>query len=250
MTHFGALITGGARRIGAALAVHLASAGYSVAIHCRHSVDEADHLVRKIKNDGGKAEIVTGNLSDKTVLERLVDDAVQKVGPLSLLVNSASVFDTDSLETVSFDTWERNFDVNLRAPVFLANQFAEQAKGLLDPSVINLVDQRVLKLTPQHFSYTLSKSALYTATITMAQALAPFVRVNAIGPGPTLPNEHDGESGLAREIAGIPLMRGVSPHDIAEAALYLAKARNVTGQLIAVDAGQHVGWKTPDILIP
>lgn len=250
MTHRGALITGGARRIGAAIARHLAREGYSVAIHCRHSVDEADHLVRRIRNEGGKAEIVTGNLAEKEILQRLVEDTASKVGPLSLLVNSASVFDTDSPETLNFDTWQRNFDVNLRAPVFLACQFAEQAKGLTDPSIINLVDQRVLKLTPQHFSYTLSKSALYTATITLAQALAPFVRVNAIGPGPTLPNEHDGEAGLAREIAGIPLMHGVSPDDIAEAALYLAKARNVTGQLIAVDAGQHIGWKTPDILIP
>ena len=248
MTNRSALITGGARRIGAALAEHLSKAGYAVVIHCLHSIDEAEHLALRIRDDGGKASIVTGDLADRDVLERLVGEAANKVGPLSLLVNSASVFDTDSLETLGFDAWQRNFDINLRAPIFLARKFAEQAKKLTDPSIINLVDHRVLKLTPQHFSYTLSKSALYTATVTMAQAFAPHVRVNAIGPGPTLPNEHDGEAGLTREIAGIPLMHGVSPDDIAEAALYLAKARSVTGQLIAVDAGQHIGWKTPDIL--
>lgn len=250
MTHRAALITGGARRIGAAIVEHLSKAGYAVAIHCHQSTNEAEDLVQRIRINGAKAEIVTGDLGDVSTLERLVGEASQKVGPLNLLVNSASVFDTDALAKLQLDTWQRNFDINLRAPVFLTEAFAKQAAGLTDPSVINLVDHRVLKLTPQHFSYTLSKSALYTATITMAQALAPLVRVNAIGPGPTLPNEHDGEAGLTREVAGIPLMRRVATDDIAEAVLYLARARTVTGQMIAVDSGQHIGWKTPDIIHP
>jgi NAD(P)-dependent dehydrogenase (short-subunit alcohol dehydrogenase family) len=250
MTHRAALITGGARRIGAAIVESLAEAGYSVCIHCRNLTDDSKQFVERLRRRDFKVEIVVGNLSDHNVLERMIDEAVRTIGPLSLLVNSASVFDTDTLESFNLESWQRNFDVNLRAPVFLTRKFSAQAEGIDDPSVINLVDHRVLKLTPQHFSYTLSKSALYTATITMAQALAPNVRVNAIGPGPTLPNHHEGEAGLIREVAGIPLARRVSTNDIADAVLYLARARAVSGQLIAVDAGQHIGWKTPDIVSP
>ena len=138
--------------------------------------------------------------------------------------------------------------MNLRAPVLLARRFAAQADAADDPSIVNIVDQRVLKLTPQVFSYTLTKSALHTATVTMAQALAPAIRVNAVGPGPTIANIHDGEAGMAKEVAGVPLARGVPAADIADAVLYLARARSVTGQTIAVDSGQSIGWLTPDVV--
>lgn len=250
MTNRAALITGGARRIGAAIAESLAEAGYDVCVHCRNPADDAVRFVHQLRKIGVRAEILVGDLLAQDVLERLIDDAVRKIGPLSLLVNSASVFETDSFGSFNSDSWQRNFDVNLRAPVFLTRKFARQAGSLDDPSVVNLVDHRVLKLTPQHFSYTLSKSALYTATTTMAQALAPAIRVNAIGPGPTLPNHHEREAGLLLEVAGIPLARRVSTDDISDAVLYLARARAVSGQLIAVDSGQHIGWKTPDIVNP
>ena len=138
--------------------------------------------------------------------------------------------------------------VNLLAPLRLARDFAAQALPQSNASIINLVDHRVLKLTPQHFTYTLSKAALYAATTTMAQELAPNIRVNAIGPGPTLPNPHDGAIGLKHEASGVPLGHMVDPYDIAEAVLYLARAKSVTGEMIAVDSGQHVGWQTPDII--
>ncbi len=242
-----ALVTGAGKRIGAAIVRRLADEGYAVAIHCRGSRAEADALATALVAAGSRAAVVTGDLSDPGCAS-IVDAAVAALGRLSLLVNNASLFDSDRLQDLEVDRWERLFAVNLRAPVLLSQRFARQAAAEDDPCIVNIVDQRVRKLTPQHFSYTLTKAGLDAATTTMAQALAPAIRVNAVGPGPTAPNPHDGESGLAREAAGTPLERGVTPEDIAEAVAYLARARTVTGQMIAVDAGQSIGWRTPDIV--
>lgn len=244
-----ALVTGGARRIGAAIVRRLAGAGYAVAIHCNASREDADALAGEIAAQGGRACVVVGDLADADVCQRLVEEARAALGTLGLLVNNASLFQNDALQDFTVETWDRHFAVNLRAPALLAQAFAAQAEGVEDPSIVNIEDQRVLRLTPQFFSYTLTKAALHAATVTMAQALAPAIRVNGVGPGPTAANIHDGEAGLMREAAGVPLRRPVDPSEIADAVLYLAGARSVTGQLLAVDSGQHIGWRTPDIIL-
>lgn len=243
-----ALVTGAGRRIGAAIARRLAAAGYAVAIHCRGSRTDADMVAEAIRAAGDHAVVVQGDLAAAQACDDVLDAAARALGPLSLLVNNASLFEKDTLQDLDLALWDRHFAVNLRAPVLLARRFAAQANPADDPSVVNIVDQRVLRLTPQVFSYTLTKAALHAATVTMAQSLAPAVRVNGVGPGPTIANVHDGEAGMAAEVAGVPLARPVSPDDIADAVLYLAGARSVTGQMIAVDSGQSIGWRTPDIV--
>jgi NAD(P)-dependent dehydrogenase (short-subunit alcohol dehydrogenase family) len=241
-----AIVTGGGRRIGAAIARRLARDGRSVLIHHRGATEEADALATSIVAAGGTAATVAADLADPGCA-RIVLDAARRLGHPGLLVNNASLFVSDAVGSIDPGTWDRLFAVNLRAPALLAQAFAAAAQGE-DPSIVNIVDQRVWRLTPQHFSYTLTKAALHTATITMAQALAPRIRVNAVGPGPTAPNPTDGEKGLAREAQGTPMGRAVKADEIAEAVAYLAGARAVTGQMIAVDSGQHLGWRTPDIV--
>lgn len=242
-----ALVTGGARRIGAAIALRLANAGYRVVIHAHRHSDDAVRLAQRITDKGGHAHAIVADLMEPDARLELISKAKAIFGPLSLLVNNASVFISDRFEDFDDAGWAANFDINLKAPIVLARAFSEQVSEDANASIVNLIDHRVLKLTPQHFSYTLSKAALHTATLTMAQALAPSIRVNAIGPGPTFANPKDGEAGLSREISGVPLRRAVAADDIADAVLYLAQAKSVTGQMIAIDSGQHIGWRTPDI---
>ncbi len=242
-----ALVTGGARRIGRAIVERLADSGYAVAIHCNASRTDAEALAAAIRSRGGRTVVVVADLADPLAVASIVPEATHALGPLSLLVNNASVFEEDRLETIDVARWNRQFSVNLRAPSVLARDFAAQIDGT-DPSIVNIVDQRVWKLTPQFYSYTLTKAALWTATRTMAQSLAPRIRVNAVGPGPTAPSVHDGIDGFAHESAGVPLGHGGTPDEIADAVLWLARARSVTGQMIAVDGGQHLGWRTPDIV--
>ena len=242
-----ALVTGGVRRVGAAICRRLAGAGIPVIVHERKASAEAADLVTAIIAEGGRAATIAADLAEVEVLDGVSGEASAMFGPLSLLVNNAALFRSDRFEDFTNEALDAHIAVNLRAPVMLARAFAVQAVGVMDPSVVCIIDHRVEKLTPQHFTYTLSKVALHAAMVTMAQALAPQVRVNGIGPGPTLPNIHDGVDGFAREAAGVPLGHAVDPDDIAEAVLYLAHARSVTGQMIAVDAGQHIGWRTPDI---
>jgi len=242
-----ALITGGAQRIGRRIVERLAGEGYAVAIHCRRSADEAEHMAAQIRQAGGRASVVQADLADGDSVGRLVSETVQAVGPLTLLVNNASEFEPDEVETLSQERWDRHFAVNLRAPAFLARDFAHQLPAEGNGCIVNIVDQRVWKLTPQFFSYTLTKAALFTATQTMAQALAPRIRVNAIGPGPTLSNVRQGDEDFAKQSSAVPLGHGGTPDEIADAVLYLAGARSVTGQMIAVDGGQHLAWETPDV---
>ena len=240
-----ALVTGAARRIGRVLALEAARAGYDVAVHFRGSRDEANAVADEIRALGRRAAALRADLDVESDAEGLVDRARDLLGPLTLLVNNASVFADDRLGAVTRDSWAAHMDVNLRAPVFLAQAFAAQpdASGL----IVNLLDQRVRRLNPHFFSYTLSKSALWAATRTMAQALAPYIRVNGIGPGPTLPSVHQAPGEFEAEAAGVLLQRAVEPAEIAAALRYLIEAPSVTGQMIAVDAGQHLGWKTPDV---
>ncbi len=242
-----ALVTGGAVRIGAAICRRLAQDGYAVAVHCRASRDAAEALVAELRAGGAAAAVVAADLENAATVSRLVADAAEAVGPLSLLVNNASLFEGDAAESFDTELWDRHFAVNLRAPCLLARDFAAQAAGP-DPSVVNVLDQRVLKPNPQFFSYTLTKSALWTATRTLAQAYAPRIRVNGVGPGPTLANIHDGAEGFEKEASAVLLGHGGTPEEIADAVAWFARARSVTGQMIAVDGGQHLGWRTPDII--
>jgi NAD(P)-dependent dehydrogenase (short-subunit alcohol dehydrogenase family) len=240
-----ALVTGAARRIGRAIALALARAGYAVAVNTNRSAAEAEALCGAITAAGGRAVAVRADLADHAAVQGLVPAAVAAVGPLSLLVNNAAEFEPDEIGALDRALWDRQFAVNLRAPVFLAEAFAAQAPE--GSSVVNILDQRVLKPTPQFISYTLTKSALHMATRTLAQALAPRVRVNAIAPGPTVPSPRQRPEDFARQAAAVPLGHGSDVDDIAAAVLFLAEAVSVTGQTLAVDGGQHLAWKTPDV---
>ncbi len=240
-----ALVTGGARRIGRELCLSLAHAGFDIAIHYNASAAEAETLRAEIEGLGRRACVVGADLADVVAAAAMISDAARALGPLTLLVNNASVFEDDRLETITGATWNSHIDINLRAPVLLAQMFAEQAPD--GATIINILDQRVLKPNPQFFSYSLSKAALWFATRTMAQALAPRIRVNGVGPGPTLPSIHQSPDDFAAEAANVPLGRRATPRAIANAVLYLVDAEAVTGQMIAVDGGQHLAWRTPDI---
>ena len=244
----GALVTGGARRVGRALALALADAGFDVAVHHRGGGDEAREVCEAIRAKGRRATAVAADLAQADALADVVARAREGAGPLTVLVNSASLFEDDRIGRVTAQGLDAHLAANLKAPVLLAQAFAAQVEGPDgEACVVNLLDQRVLKPNPQFFSYSLSKAALAWATRTMAQALAPRVRVNAIGPGPTLPSVHQSPEAFAAEAAAVPLGRGSPPPEIAAALLYLVGARAVTGQMIAVDGGQHLAWKTPDI---
>jgi len=242
-----ALVTGGARRIGRAIARALHLAGYAVAIHARQSQDDAQALRDELVRAGGRAAVVTADLADAAATASLIGAAVHAVGPLHLLVNNAASFEPDEIGSLEPGRFDRQFAVNLRAPLFLAQAFAMQAGE--GASIVNVLDQRVLKPTPHFVSYTLAKSALHAATRMLAQALAPAVRVNAVAPGPTMASARQSAQDFARQSAAVPLGRGPLPEEIAAAVVYLASARSVTGVTLAVDGGQHLAWATPDASI-
>jgi len=241
-----ALVTGGAQRIGRAVAVALAQRGYAVAVQTRHSGAAAAALVAEIVAAGGRAAAVEADLADHAAVLRLVPAAAAQVGPLALLVNNAAEFEPDEIGALDRARFDRHVAVNLRAPIFLADAFATQAPAEADASIVNVLDQRVFKPTPRFFSYGLAKSALFAATTTLAQALAPRIRVNAVAPGPTLPSPRQDAAAFARQSHAVPLGHGPGPQDIADAVLYLAGAASVTGVTIAVDGGQHLAWRTAD----
>jgi NAD(P)-dependent dehydrogenase (short-subunit alcohol dehydrogenase family) len=241
-----ALVTGAARRIGRAIALALHRAGYAVAIQANRSVAEAQALRDEIVRGGGRAAVVRADLADHAETTGLVTAAAGAIGPLTLLVNNASVFEPDAIGALDAERFDRQFAVNLRAPLFLAEAFAAQAKGGANASIVNILDQRVFKLTPHFVSYTLAKSALHAATRMLAQALAPNVRVNAVAPGPTIASARQHADDFAKQAAAVPLGHGPSADEIADAVVYLARARSVTGATLVVDGGQHLAWQTPD----
>jgi NAD(P)-dependent dehydrogenase (short-subunit alcohol dehydrogenase family) len=244
-----ALVTGGAQRIGRAIALALARAGYAVAVHARGSGAEATALRAEIAATGGTARCVLADLADHAAVLRLVSEAAEAVGPLTLLVNNAALFEPDEIGNLDRVQFDRQFAVNLRAPLFLVQAFAAQAPEGADASVVNLLDQRVYKPTPHFLTYGLTKSALYTATTLLAQALAPRLRVNAVAPGPTLPSPRQDAAAFARQAQAVPLGRGPSPEEIADAVIFLAQARSVTGVTLAVDGGQRLAWQTLDAAV-
>src|SRR6185437_2019410 len=240
-----ALITGAARRIGATIALVLARAGYAVVLHANNSREDAERLAEAITSSGGRASVVLADLTDREAVRGLIP-AAAAFGPLTLLVNNAGEFEPDDIETMSHARFQRAISVNLEAPLFLSQAFVGQAPAGLDASIVNILDQRVFKPNPRFFSYSLSKSALFTATTTLAQALAPQMRVNAVAPGPTSPGPRQTEVQFAAAAESLRLQRGPRPEDMAQAGLYLAQAAAVTGVTLPVDGGQHLSWRTVD----
>ena len=230
------------------LASRLAAEGWAVAVHHHRSGDAAAEVVGEIVAGGGRACALAGDLTDPAVAGELIEAGANELGGLTCLINNASIFEYDEPTTVSAESWAGHMDVNLKAPVFLTQAFAAALPEGCAANVINILDERVWKLAPTHFSYTISKSALWTATRTFAQALAPHVRVNAIGPGPTLPNAQQDAQDFERENRHMLLQRGTTPSEIADAVLFILAAPAMTGQMIALDGGQHLLWQTPDML--
>lgn len=244
-----ALITGAARRIGRALAVQAARSGFDVAVHHRDSPEDAAETATLVEAEGRRAVVLAGDLTDPDIA-RLVRETQAALGPVTLLVNNASLFLEDRFETFDPADLDAHMATNVRAPTVLAQALAATLPADRAGLVVNILDQRVWRPNPQFFGYSLSKAALWHATQTMAQALAPRIRVNAIGPGPTFGSIHQTPGEFEQEAAGTLLARVVTPEDIAGALRYLIDAPAVTGQMIAVDSGQHLAWRTPDVIHP
>ncbi|TPK74980.1 SDR family oxidoreductase [Mesorhizobium sp. B2-4-18] len=242
-----ALVTGGAKRIGKAIVEDLASHGFAVAIHSNRSHDAADALAAGINRSGGRAAVVAADLTDMDAVGDLVGQAEAALGPISLLVNNASLFVDDSVEDFDWRAWDRHFAIHLKTPALLAQNFARSLPEGQEGLIVNIIDQRVWRPTPRYFSYALSKSALWTQTQMLAQALGPRIRVNAIGPGPTLKNVRQDDSDFDAQVAGLILRRGPELPEFGATIRYLWQARSVTGQMIALDGGQHLAWQTPDV---
>ncbi|AZO42588.1 MULTISPECIES: SDR family oxidoreductase [Mesorhizobium] len=242
-----ALVTGGAKRIGRAIVDDLAAHGFAVAIHCNRSRVEADALAAAINAGGGRAAVIAADLTDMDAVGDLVGQAQAALGPLSLLVNNASLFEDDSVLDFDWRAWDRHFAVHVKAPALLAQNFARALPEGQVGLIVNMIDQRVWRPTPRYFSYALSKSTLWTATQMMAQSLGPRIRVNAIGPGPTLKNARQDDSDFAAQVDGLILKRGPELSEFGATIRYLWEARSVTGQMIALDGGQHLAWQTPDV---
>lgn len=237
-----ALITGSARRIGRAIALDLARNGWQVCVHYRRSAGEALALVEDIRKAGGVGAAIAGDLAVAADVERLIPNCVAALGPPTCLVNNASEFLVDTVASVTPESWDTHLDINLKAPVFLAKSLFLNLPEGASGNVINIIDQRVWKLTPDFFSYTISKAGLWTATRTLAQALAPRVRVNAIGPGPVLKSIHQTDADFAREAELTLLKRGPTPEEIAAAVRFILASPSLTGQMVALDGGQHLTW--------
>ena len=239
-TRGAALVTGGSRRIGRALTLAAAEAGYDVAIHVRQVDDDAQAAAADVRARGRKASIHACDLRDEGATAPLIGDAESELGPITLLVNSASVFEDDSFASMNRASWDAHLETNLRAPLVLAQAFARRLPADRMGLIVNILDQRVFAPTPHFFSYSLSKSALWAATRMLAQDLAPRIRVNGVGPGPTLPSIHQQGDDFDHEVSTTLLKQAVDPAEIGHALRYLIDARSVTGQMIAVDAGQHL----------
>ena len=241
------LITGAAHRLGRVLALNMARQGWSVGVHYHGSDADAAAVVSEIKQAGGRAAAVRADLSDTGDVAHLIPACAKALGPVSCLINNASVFEYDDIASVAPALWCRHLSVNVTAPVFLTQALAAALPAGIPGNVINIIDQRVWKPTPHFLSYAASKSLLWSMTQTLAQALAPRIRVNAIGPGPMLQSVHQTVQEFHQQSAAVPLGRGTSPDEIAACVRFILDAPAMTGQMIALDGGQHLAWATPDI---
>jgi len=253
-----ALVTGAGARLGRAMAIYLGSRGYDVAVHYAKSAQGAEDTAATIRDGGRHAATLQADLLSEDDTQALLPAAADALGgPITCLVNNASIFEYDRIDTATRDSWDRHMDSNLRAPFVLTQALAAQippaltddaGEPLAQGLVVNMIDQRVRKLTPEFMSYTIAKMGLWALTRTAAQGLAPDIRVNAIGPGPTLQGGRQSDSHFQRQRQATVMGRGASPQDITAALGYLLDAPAVTGQLICIDGGQHLAWKTPDVL--
>ncbi len=253
-----ALVTGAGKRLGRAMAVYLAEQGFDVAVHFATSAEEAAQTCSEIRAMGRKAVMLQADLLDEIQVQDLVPRAALALGgAVTVLVNNASIFEYDNIRSATRTNWDRHMESNLRAPFVLIQALAAQcppsgtdalgepvASGL----VVNMIDQRVWKPTPEFMTYSLAKAALWALTQTAAQGLAPQIRVNAIGPGPTLQGSRQSDTHFARQRAATLLQRGANPSDVTAALGFFLNSPSVTGQMIATDGGQHLAWETPDVL--
>jgi NAD(P)-dependent dehydrogenase (short-subunit alcohol dehydrogenase family) len=237
-----ALVTGAAHRIGRALALSLAADGWLVALHYHRSAQAAQDLAEEIARAGGQAFPIDADLAREDDVQTLIPRLIGEIGPLGLLVNNASVFERDQAMTATRASWDLHLETNLRAPFVLSQGFAAQLPDGQSGSIINVIDQRVWNLTPDFTSYTISKAGLWALTQMMAMALAPHIRVNAIGPGPTLPSKHQTDEQFARQCQAMPLQRGATLAEMSAALKFILSSPSMTGQMIALDGGQHLGW--------
>jgi NAD(P)-dependent dehydrogenase (short-subunit alcohol dehydrogenase family) len=238
----GALVTGGAKRIGRAIGLMLGEMGWDVAVHYHASRTEADAVVAEIKSKGRRAVALEADLMREDEVASLIGRASEALGALGCLVNNASLFERDEALSATRASWDRHLETNLRAPFVLMQGFARALPADASGAIVNILDERVWNLTPHFTSYTLAKAGLWTLTRTMALALAPRIRVNGIGPGPTLPSPRQSEEQFRRQLEAMPLGRGASPEEIAQAVKFILSAPAMTGQMIALDGGQHLGW--------
>ena len=258
MEHGAALVTGGAKRLGRAMALALGERGFDVAVHYAGSAEAAEATAADIRAMGRKAAALQADLLEEAAMQGLIERAAGALGrPLTVLINNASVFEHDDIASASRESWDRHMESNLRAPFVLTQNFARQApplrtddagEPLASACVINMIDQRVRKLTPDFMSYTIAKMGLWAFTRTSARALAPRIRVNAIGPGPTLRGARQSEAHFASQRRNTVLERGANPADITAAMGFILDSPALTGQLLCIDGGQHLAWQTPDVL--
>lgn len=237
-----ALVTGAGDRIGAAIAGALAGQGHSVVIHYRSDRDGAQAVRQRIEDAGGRAGIVQADLARREERKTLVERAAKLFGPLTTLVNNASTFEPDGARDIDEALWDAHFAVHAEAPIFLSRDFAAQLPEGAGGNIVNIVDERVLHPSPAYFSYFLSKSVLWTATQTLAQSLAPAIRVNAIGPGPVLPHKGQSQADFEQSVAALPLKRNADPDEVARGVLAILSMPSYTGQMLALDGGKHLDY--------
>jgi NAD(P)-dependent dehydrogenase (short-subunit alcohol dehydrogenase family) len=239
-----ALVTGAAQRVGRAIALALAGAGFDVALHCRHSAAAAEETATAIRALGRRAVLVPADLTIEAEVATMLPRAAA-LGPVGVLVNNASNFERDAWQDATRASWDAHLEPNLRAPFVLMQSFARALPETAEGVVVNLLDQRVWSLTPHFVSYTVSKAGLWTLTQTMAMGLAPRIRVAAIGPGPTMPSKRQSDAQFRRQAEGVPLRRPSSPEEVARGVLCILALPSYTGQMLALDGGQHLNWGVP-----
>jgi len=241
------IITGGATRIGAAIAKKLSGPNIEITIHYNKSKSKAESLKKKLQKFGTTVYLINGDLSKERDVKKIIKFSKSKMKFFDCLVNNASLFENDKLENFTSESWENHISTNLKAPALLSKEFSKNVRGK-NNNIINIIDQRIFKLTPYFFSYTLSKTGLYTLTKTSAMSLSPNIRVNGIAPGPTIKNKRQSEKHFKSQYLATPLKQQVDVNEICNAVDFFIKNSSITGQVLAIDSGQSLNWQTPDII--